>query len=88
MDNSDLKKMSSIALLIEQENLLARLLEVLDELHRREYLLWERLVKLISQKEDNQPEDEDPPYADMELEDLLKLLEETKGIQDAPNNCT
>lgn len=80
---ADLKTMSTIDLLLEQENLLLRAQEVLDELHRRDYLLWERLVRLVFP-------DVDPSDVAEEVtsETLLEKLEQDKGSQDGPNHSS
>lgn len=84
---ADLKTMSTIDLLLEQENLLLRAQEVLDELHRRDYLLWERLVRLVFPDVD--PSDvAEEITSDTLLETLLEKLEQGKGSQDGPNHSS
>lgn len=76
--STDLKELGTVELLIENENLLSRAQEVLDELHKREYLLWERLVKLVFPDADNDADREDL-YSDMEVETLVEMLEQAKN---------
>ena len=84
---ADLKTMSTIDLLLEQENLLLRAQEVLDELHRRDYLLWERLVRLVFPDVDSSDIAEEVTSETL-LETLLERLEQDKGSQDGPNHSS
>lgn len=85
--DADLKTMSTIDLLLEQENLLLRAQEVLDELHRRDYFLWERLVRLVFPDVD--PSDvAGEVTTETLLEPLLEKLEQDKGSQDGPNHSS
>lgn len=85
--DADLRNMSTIDLLLEQEELLLRAQEILDELHSRNYLLRKRLVRLVFPGVD--PSDVAGELTtEPLLETLLEKLEQDKGSQDGPNHSS
>ena len=85
--DADLKTMSTIDLLLEQEELLLRAQEGVEELHSRNYHLRKRLVRLVFPDVD--PSDvAGEVTSETLLETLLEKLEQDKGSQDGPNHSS